>query len=81
MFCLNCNAAMDNSAAEDTGGTRLKRRRKPSEKVLELQQAEKSRKPLQKPKTYGKPVRSKSKSTLGEDYDYSVDEGDVNGYH
>ncbi|XP_027183353.1 protein RBL isoform X2 [Coffea eugenioides] len=28
---------MDNSAAEDTGGTRLKRRRRPSDKVMELQ--------------------------------------------
>lgn len=39
--------AMDTSAAEDTGGTRLKRRRKPSEKVLEFQaEIEKVKRPL-----------------------------------
>lgn len=43
---------METSAAEDTGGTRMKRRRKPSEKVLELQ-ADKVKKPLQKMKASG----------------------------
>ncbi|VFQ85900.1 unnamed protein product [Cuscuta campestris] len=44
--------ALDNSAAEDTSAKGLKRKRKPSEKVLELQ-AEKVKKPSQK-KTSGK---------------------------
>lgn len=50
IFCFY--AAIDNSAAEDTSAKRLRRKRKPSEKVLELQ-AEKVKKPPQK-KTSGK---------------------------
>lgn len=50
---LPCNIGMDNSAAEDTGGTHLKRRRRPSDKVLELQ-VEKVRKPSQRMKPSGK---------------------------
>lgn len=42
---------------EDTGGTRMKRKRKPSEKGLELQ-AEKGRKPL---KSYGRVSKVRSK--------------------
>lgn len=44
---------MDNSAAEDTGGTRLKRRRKPSDKLLESQ-VEKAKKSSQRNKQSGK---------------------------
>lgn len=57
--------AMDNS---DTGGMRLKRKRKPSEKVLELQ-AEKSKKPVQKTKQFGK---SEKKNKPGVDQDSDV---------
>lgn len=47
--------AVDTSAAEDTGGTRLKRRRKPSEKVLEFQtEIEKASKPVKKINPYPK---------------------------
>lgn len=56
---------MDNS---DTGGMRLKRKRKPSEKVLELQ-AEKSKKPVQKTKPIGK---SEKKNKPGVDQDSDV---------
>jgi len=52
----NSYAAMD-SLTEDTGGTRMKRKRKPSEKGLELQ-AEKGRKPL---KSYGRVSKVRSK--------------------
>lgn len=56
----------DNSAVEDTSGGRLKRRRKPSEKVLELQ-AEKVKKPVKKIKPLGKPLKPKNKSSVHED--------------
>lgn len=56
---------IDNSAAEDTSGGRLKRRRKPSEKVLELQ-AEKVKKPVKKIKPPGKPLKPKNKSPVHE---------------
>ena len=52
-MCLPCNSGMDNSAAEDTGGTRLKRRRRPSDKVMELQ-VEKVKKSSQRMKPSGK---------------------------
>ncbi|XP_057499796.1 protein RBL-like [Actinidia eriantha] len=58
--------AVDNSAAEDTGGTNLKRRRKPSEKVLELQ-AEKVRKPSRKMKPSGKSSRTRNNSVVEQD--------------
>ena len=54
---------MDNSAAEDTVGTNLKRRRKPSEKVLELQ-AEKVRKPSRKMKPSGKSSKTRNNSLV-----------------
>lgn len=57
---------IDNSAVEDTSGGRLKRRRKPSEKVLELQ-AEKVKKPVKKIKPLGKPLKPKNKSSVHED--------------
>ncbi|KAJ8433937.1 hypothetical protein Cgig2_001866 [Carnegiea gigantea] len=57
---------IDNSAVEDTSGGRLKRRRKPSEKVLELQ-AEKVKKPVKKIKPSGKPLKPKNKSPVHED--------------
>ncbi|WOG83014.1 hypothetical protein DCAR_0102187 [Daucus carota subsp. sativus] len=57
--------AMDNS---DNGGMRLKRKRKPSEKVLE-QQAEMSKKPVQK-KPLGK-LEKKSKPGVDQDSDVS----------
>lgn len=69
--------AMDNSAGEDTGGTRLKRRRKLSEKVLELQ-AEKVKKPLQKKKSLGKSSKTKNKSVVEQDTRMSVFADDVN---
>ncbi|XP_061350318.1 protein RBL-like isoform X1 [Gastrolobium bilobum] len=53
---------------EDAGGTRIKRKRKPSEKVLELQ-AEK----VKKPSKSSKSSKSKSKSL--------VDEDNGNGYY
>ena len=56
---------MDNS---DNGGMRLKRKRKPSEKVLE-QQAEMSKKPVQK-KPMGK-LEKKSKPGVDQDSDVS----------
>lgn len=52
---------VDNSGAEDT--THLKRRRKPSEKVLELQQAQKVRKPLPKAKAAAAASTGKSSKT------------------
>ncbi|KAL6980889.1 hypothetical protein U1Q18_022525 [Sarracenia purpurea var. burkii] len=68
--------AMDNSAAEDTGGTHLKRRRKPSEKVLELQ-AEKVRKPLKKIKPSGKLSKTKNKSPVEKETSICVYAEDV----
>ncbi|XP_061350319.1 protein RBL-like isoform X2 [Gastrolobium bilobum] len=56
------------SPVEDAGGTRIKRKRKPSEKVLELQ-AEK----VKKPSKSSKSSKSKSKSL--------VDEDNGNGYY
>uniref|UniRef100_A0A2P2QU15 Uncharacterized protein MANES_13G078700 n=1 Tax=Rhizophora mucronata TaxID=61149 RepID=A0A2P2QU15_RHIMU len=46
---------------DDTGGTRLKRKRKPSEKGLELQ-AEKVKKPLKPLKSSGKHLKAKNKT-------------------
>ncbi|XP_010271571.1 PREDICTED: protein RBL [Nelumbo nucifera] len=65
--------AIDNSIAEDTGAARLKRKRKPSEKGLELQ-AEKGKKPkpLGKVKSSGKSSKSKNKSAVGQDNGVSV---------
>lgn len=54
---------MENSVAGDTEGTRVKRKRKPSEKLLESQ-AEKIKKPPSKPvKSSGKSSSKASKST------------------
>lgn len=47
-------SGMDNSAAEDTGGTRLKRRRKPSDKLLESQVEKANKKSSQRNKLSGK---------------------------
>ncbi|KAK9293103.1 hypothetical protein L1049_021089 [Liquidambar formosana] len=60
---------------EDTGGTRMKRKRKPSEKGLELQ-AEKVRRPL-KMKTSGKLSKMKSKSVVDQDTSICVFADDV----
>lgn len=68
---------MDNSAAEDTGGTRMKRKRRLSEKVLELQ-AEKVKKPLQKKQPSGKSSKSKTKSEVEVDTSTSLFADDVN---
>lgn len=57
------HAVIDNSAAEDAGGARLKRKRKPSEKGLELQ-AEKVKKPL---KSSGRLSKVKNKSVIDQD--------------
>lgn len=57
-----------NSAGEDTGGSRLKRRRKPSEKGMELQ-AEKVKKPSKKIKFSGKCSKTKSKFIIEQDND------------
>lgn len=58
---------------EDTGGTRLKRKRKPSEKGLELQ-AEKVRKPL---KSSGRSSKVKSKSMADQDMSNGVYGDDI----
>ncbi|GKE24293.1 hypothetical protein Tco_1444986, partial [Tanacetum coccineum] len=59
---------LENSGAEDTGVTNLKRRRKPSEKVLE-QQAQKIRKPLQKTKGSGRHSKARSRIGIEQEYD------------
>ncbi|GAB4827481.1 hypothetical protein Ancab_034365 [Ancistrocladus abbreviatus] len=62
---------MDNSVAEDIGVARLKRRRKPSKKGLELQ-VEKVKKPGKKiVKSFGKPQKLKNRS-IDEDTSMSV---------
>lgn len=71
-------AAMDTSIAGETEGTRLKRRRKPSEKGLELQ-AEKTKKPLKPVKSSGRMSKtSKSaadpESSNGVNGDYASDD-------
>ncbi|KAK9734115.1 hypothetical protein RND81_04G115900 [Saponaria officinalis] len=58
---------LDNSAAEDTNGGRVKRRRKPSEKALDMQ-TEMIKKPLKKAKPSGKASKPKNKS-VDEDHD------------
>ncbi|KAL4582986.1 hypothetical protein LXL04_007550 [Taraxacum kok-saghyz] len=62
----NQTEGMENSGGEDTGMTNLKRRRKPSEKVMELQ-AQKVRKPVPKPKSgsSGKSLKTKSRIGIG----------------
>ncbi|KAK6916074.1 WD40 repeat [Dillenia turbinata] len=71
---------LDNSIAEDTGGTCLKRRRKPSEKGLEMQ-AEMVRKPLKKISS-GKSSKLKNRFAIERDttsfcaYDDDDDGGD-----
>uniref|UniRef100_A0A5B6ZLM5 Uncharacterized protein n=1 Tax=Davidia involucrata TaxID=16924 RepID=A0A5B6ZLM5_DAVIN len=69
--------AMDNSAAEDTGGACLRRRRKPSEKGLELR-VEKVRKPIKKMKPSGKSSKLKNKSVVEQETNNCVFEDDVN---
>lgn len=49
---------MENSTAEDTDGARLKRKRRPSEKGLELQ-AEKVKKPVKPLKSSGRLPKTK----------------------
>lgn len=72
---------MDNFVAEDTGGTRLKRKRKPSEKGMELQ-AEKVRKPLKTMKSSGKISKIKNKTVVEQDTDSYVFADDVTDeYH
>lgn len=56
------HAVTDNSIADDAGGSRMKRKRKPSEKILELQ-AEKVKKPL-KPSGRLSKVKNKSVADL-----------------
>lgn len=66
---------------EDTGGTRLKRKRKPSEKGMELQ-AEKVRKPLKTMKSSGKISKIKNKTVVEQDTDSYVFADDVTDeYH
>lgn len=64
------------SVAEDMDGTRMKRKRKPSEKGLELQ-AELVRKPLKTIKPSGKLSKAKHKSVFEEDMSIAmfVDDG------
>lgn len=73
---------IDNSAAEDTSGGRLKRRRKPSEKVLELQaEIERVKKPVKKTKPPSKPSKPKNKPVVEEDHSGSALPDDVSdGY-
>ena len=56
------HAIIDNSIADDAGGSRMRRKRKPSEKILELQ-AEKVKKPL-KPSGRLSKVKNKSVADL-----------------
>ena len=56
------HAIIDNSIANDAGGSRMRRQRKPSEKILELQ-AEKVKKPL-KPSGRLSKVKNKSVADL-----------------
>ncbi|KAL8128481.1 hypothetical protein V2J09_017636, partial [Rumex salicifolius] len=53
---------VDNGTVDDMDVAHLKRRRKPSEKGMELQ-AEKVKKPLKKAKPLGKPLKSKNGAT------------------
>ncbi|KAF8406237.1 hypothetical protein HHK36_008322 [Tetracentron sinense] len=66
---------MDNSI-DDTGVTRLKRKRKPSEKGLELQ-TEKVRKPLTKSKSSGKSSKIKNKPMVEKDTNICLFADDV----
>ncbi|KAF5791167.1 putative transcription factor WD40-like family [Helianthus annuus] len=68
----------ENSGGEDTGGvTHLKRRRKPSEKVLEQQQAQK----VQKSKASGKSLKPKSKFGNEQEEENDMNHfGDENGF-
>ncbi|GAA0160007.1 hypothetical protein LIER_16661 [Lithospermum erythrorhizon] len=52
--------AVENSAAEENGGSRLKRKRKPSEKILEVQE-ETMKKPTQKSIISSKSSKTKNK--------------------
>lgn len=72
---------VDNSFAEDASGGRLKRKRKPSEKVLESQ-AEMVKKPVKKTKPSAKALKTREKSVVDEDYgvSVSVDEGSDDYY-
>ena len=60
---MSLTASLNNSLADDSGGTRLKRKRKPSEKGLELQ-AEKQAEKVKKPSKSSKSSKSKSKSLV-----------------
>lgn len=72
------SAAMENSTAGETEGARLKRKRKPSEKGLELQ-AEKTKKPSKPTKPSGRLSRSSKsaadpESSNGVNGDYASDD-------
>ncbi|GLT75812.1 hypothetical protein SLA2020_475090 [Shorea laevis] len=64
---------------EDTGGIQVKRKRKPSEKGLELQ-AEKVRKPLKPLKSSGR-SKTKTKPVVDQDFDNGVYEDDASDYN
>ncbi|XP_042498977.1 protein RBL [Macadamia integrifolia] len=68
--------AIDNSVAEGTGVAHMKRKRKPSEKGLELQ-AEKVRRPITKIKASSKSSKVKNKSIAAQDTDISEFVDDV----
>lgn len=70
-LCLNLIKLY--TVAEDAGGTRVKRKRKPSEKGLELQ-AEKVRKPL---KSSGRTSKFKNKSVVDQDTSNGIYGDDV----
>lgn len=76
------NSGLENSGGEDTGGAgHLKRKRKPSEKVLEQQQAQKVMKPLQKSKASGKSLKTKSKFGSEQEEENDMNHfGDENGF-
>lgn len=66
---------MNHFIADDTGGTRLRRKRKPSEKGMELQ-AEKVRKPF-KMKPSAKSSKMKNKCVVDQDTSVCVLVDDV----
>ncbi|GAB2292582.1 hypothetical protein Dimus_026819 [Dionaea muscipula] len=73
--------AVDNSVAGDAGASRLKRKRKPSEKGLELQ-VEKVKKPVKKiVKSSAKPQNSLSRSVTDDDVRMHVLPDDGSDYY
>ena len=66
------------SLTDDTGGTRMKRKRKPSEKGMELQ-ARKVGKPVKPLKSSGKLSKFKIKPDTDMDSGNGINGGDISG--